>query len=169
MVKKSLLTVGAISLFALVLFLGYGIVEKLAAKKVAASKIQALPSAKLFALDSTAFQFPPSSTIILIHLNTGCEHCQYELKEIKANLSSFATGQVVLMSSENIHEIRKESEEFELTELPNIHFTKINPGDVFDTFGSLSVPHIFIYGKDKKLIKEFKGETKIEAILKYIP
>lgn len=72
------------------------------------------------------------------------------------------------MSSENISIIKKTSEDFGLAGLTNIHFTKINARDVFDTFGSVSVPHVFIYGKDSKLIKEFKGETKVEAILKYI-
>jgi hypothetical protein len=40
---------------------------------------------------------------------------------------------------------------------------------VFENYGSLSVPHLFLYGADRKLIKEFKGETKIEAILQYVP
>ncbi len=39
---------------------------------------------------------------------------------------------------------------------------------LFFTLIILSIPHIFIYGSDKKLRKEFKGETKAEAILKYL-
>ncbi|MFM7853102.1 MAG: hypothetical protein ACKO96_14580 [Flammeovirgaceae bacterium] len=48
-------------------------------------------------------------------------------------------------------------------------FAKINTEVVFDTFGSVSIPHIFIYDNEHKLIKEFKGETKMEAILQYLP
>ena len=168
MLKRSLLTAGASSILVLLLFLGYSIVEKLAVKKMVAIKIQTLPTARLFTLDSITFQFPLHSSIVLIHFNTSCEHCQYELREIKKNISSFAKGQVILMSSENISDIRMASEEHGLAGLPNIHFTKINADDVFGTFGSVSIPHIFIYGKDRKLIKEFKGETKIEAILQYL-
>ena len=83
MFKKSLLTAGFTTLFALLLFLGYGIIEKLAAKREARTKIQTLPHARLFTLDSVAYQFNSASSIALIHFNTGCEHCQYELKEIK--------------------------------------------------------------------------------------
>jgi thioredoxin-related protein len=168
MLKKSLLTIGASTLVALVLFLSYGIVEKLAVKKMVVAKIQTLPAARLFTLDSVVFQFSLHSSIVLIHFNTSCEHCQYELREIKKNISSFPKGQVVLMSSENISDIRMASEKHGLAGLPNIHFTKINADDVFDAFGSVSVPHIFIYGKDHKLIKEFTGETKVKAILQYL-
>lgn len=168
MLKKSLLTIGATTVFALLLFMGYSIVEKLATKKETVAKIKTLPTVRLFTMDSAIFQFPASSAIVLINFNTGCEHCQYELKEIKKNISSFSTGQVVLMSSENIQEIKKASGQYGLAGLENIHFTKINRDNVFDTFGSLSVPHIFIYGTDRKLIKEFKGETKIEAILQHL-
>jgi hypothetical protein len=73
------------------------------------------------------------------------------------------------MSSESIKVIKRTSVDFGLEGIPNIHFVKINPEHVFETFGSLSLPHIFIYGNDRKLIKEFKGETKMDAILKYLP
>ena len=53
-------------------------------------------------------------------------------------------------------------------DLANIHFAKINQADAYNTFGSLAVPQIFIYGADGVLIKEFKGETKMEAVLQYL-
>jgi len=55
MLKKSLLTVAASSIVVLLLFLGYSIVEKLAVKKMVAIKIQTLPTARLFTLDSITF------------------------------------------------------------------------------------------------------------------
>jgi len=88
------------------------------------------------------------------------------LGEIQKNVPAFADTEIVFMSSENLSVIREIPPQYTLTQ-PNFHFTKINPEDVFENFGSLSVPNIFIYGADGKLIKEFKGETKMEAILKY--
>ena len=169
MLKKSLLTIGFVSLFAFMLFLAFGIIGKVVTKKELLNRIQTLPKAQLVDLDSLAYTLPSFSSTCLIHFNSGCEHCQYELREIKKNLAAFSNTQVVLMSSENIAVIKKASIDFGLDSLPNIHFTKINAEHVFDTFGSISIPHIFIYGKDRKLIKEFKGETKMEAILKYLP
>jgi thiol-disulfide isomerase/thioredoxin len=169
MLKKILLTVGAVTLFALVLFLIFGIVEKLASKKEAKVKIETLPQATLVDLDSVAYTIPSVTFTCLIHFNSGCEHCQYELKEIKNNQKAFINTKVILVSSESIKVIKSTSVDFGLDGMPNIHFVKINPEHVFDTFGSLLLPHIFIYGKDSKLIKEFKGEAKVEAILKYLP
>lgn len=119
--------------------------------------------------DSSTFYFSSSSRVLLIFFNTECEHCQYEMKELKKNLASFKNTEVVLMSSENIFQIKKFSEEYGLAGQPNVHFTKINADQIYRTLGSLSVPYIFIYGKDRNLLKEFKGETRMEAIIKYLP
>jgi thioredoxin-related protein len=169
MLKKSLVTAGFTTLFALVLFMVYSIVEKVYAKKSVQNKIQNLSVAQLFKMDSTQFQMTSGRPILLFFFNSQCEHCQYELTELKKNLSSFEAVSVLLMSSENIATIKEAAQKFELAASPNAEFVKINRDDVFDNYGSLSVPHLFLYGADRKLIKEFKGETKIEAILQYLP
>ncbi len=160
---------GAVSLISVILFLMYILVEKIVKKKELSIKIQTLPNAPLVDLDSVAYNLPSSSTIVLIHFNSSCDHCKYELREIKEKLSAFADTPIVLMSSENLATIKKTAIDFDIDSLPNVHFAKINAEHVFDTFGSLFLPHIFIYGKDRKLIKEFKGEAKVEAIVKYLP
>ena len=120
-------------------------------------------------MDSTVFQLSSIPTTLLIYFNTECEHCQYEADEIKRSIKYFKEKKIVFISSENIKSI----DEFSLTRgfniYPFIYFVKIAPEDVYNTFGSIHAPHIFIYGKDRKLIKEFEGETKIEAILQYLP
>jgi thioredoxin-related protein len=169
MLKKSLVTAGFTTLFALVLFMVYSIVEKVYAKKSVQNKIQNLSVAQLFKMDSTQFQMTSGRPILLVFFNSQCEHCQYELTELKKNLSSFEAVSVLLMSSENIATIKEAAQKFELAASPNAEFVKINRDDVFENYGSLSVPHLFLYGADRKLIKEFKGATKIEAILQYVP
>lgn len=37
-----------------------------------------------------------------------------------------------------------------------------------DIFGKSGVPASFIYDKNGKLVKQFKGEVKVEALLKYL-
>jgi len=166
--KKILMLMVFTTLFACALFLIYGIIEKVAAKKLVQFKTQTLPPARLFTLDSSRFSFPPFA-LAIIFFNSGCEHCQYEMKEISKKQSLFLNDELILLSSESISAIKKASEDFGLAHLSNIYFAKINDEEVFSTFGSVSVPHIFIYDKDHRLIKEFKGETKVEAIAKYLP
>lgn len=169
MLKKSLSTAGIAILVTLVLFMIYGIVEKIIANKSMVDKIQSLNVGPLFKMDSTHYKANPSTPTVLIYFNSTCEHCQYELAEIKKNTSLFENISIVLMSFENIDLIKKVGDDFEMGRTPNIEFVKINRDDVFETYGSLATPHIFIYAKDQKLIKEFKGETKIDAIVKHLP
>ncbi len=168
MAKKLLLTAGVSVALMVVLFLVYSITEKVAAKKIIHSKIQTLPRAKVYDLDSSSLSLPPSA-LAIIFFNPSCEHCQYELKDLKKDELLFSKKEIILLSSETISTIKKTAEEYGLASLPNFQFAKINAADVFDTFGPVTVPHIFIYGADHKLIKEFKGETKIELIAKYLP
>lgn len=168
MARKILLTSGITIAFSFTLFMVYSIVEKVSAKKEAQTKIQNLPvHAPLISIDSIRLNLPISKNLVLIYFNSGCEHCQYELSQLKQNIVEFEGIEVVLMSSENLATIKSTSIKYELDQFNNVQFVKIEPQNVFENFGSLSVPNIFIYGADGKLIKEFKGETKIEAILKY--
>ena len=169
MLKKSILLAGFTGVLTLLIFLAFGIAAKLEGKKKTREKIQTLPRPILFKTDSTVFQFPIGSPLLLIYFNSECEYCQYELAEIRRNIQSFTNVEVVLISCEKISIIKDASKNFDVTNLPRMHFTKIASNDLFQAFGSLSLPHIFIYDKDNKLVKEFKGETKAEAILKYIP
>ncbi len=169
MLKKSLLTIGATLLIAAVLFLIYGLVEKVLYKKLVAEKRQTLAAPPLFKMDSTSYQVVSTKPVLLIYFNSECEHCQYELAELKKNLPAFSEATILLMSSENISAIRKAAQNIGLEGSPSLEFIKINQSDLYENFGSLSTPHIFIYGKDRKLIKEFKGETKMDAILQYLP
>jgi thioredoxin-related protein len=169
MLKKSLLTAVATLLIALVLFMVYGIVEKVIAMKAVGEKKLTLDAVPFFNTDSTNYRADSANPILLVHFNSECEHCQYELGELSKNLNALQHATVLLMSSENIAVIKKTAQDFGLVNTSNIKFLKINRDNVFENFGSLSTPHVFIYGKDRKLIKEFKGETKIDAILQYLP
>lgn len=150
------------------IFLGYMIAEKISARKLANKKIQHQPEKSFFNLDSSSFNLPQRE-FVLVFFNSGCEHCQFEMKEIKENIRLFKDHQIVFLSSENIQTISIAAHTFQLDSLLNVTFAKINPADVFDTFGSVSIPHIFVYDDFGNLIKEFKGETKVEAIASSLP
>jgi thioredoxin-related protein len=169
MLKKSLLTIGATLLIAAVLSMIYGIVEKVIVMKAVGEKKLTLTTVPFFKTDSTNYRVDSANPILLIHFNSECDHCRYELTDLKENLTALQQTNVLLMSSESISVIRKVAADFGVEQFSNVDFIKINRDDVYDNFGALSTPHIFIYGKDRKLIKEFKGETRMEAILQYLP
>jgi thioredoxin-related protein len=70
-----------------------------------------------------------------------------------------------MVSSEPIRVIKEFSIEYELNNQHAITFAKISIESINSTFGTISVPHTFIYNKNGNLIKEIRGESKVEAIL----
>jgi thioredoxin-related protein len=128
-----------------------------------------LKISRFTSMDSSALLFPENQFIVLVYFNSECILCQNEALEIQRSLHLISNTRILMVSSEPIETIRAFSVQHVLQNEPSVMFAKINTEVVFDTFGSVSIPHIFIYDKEHKLIKEFKGETKMEAILQYLP
>lgn len=139
--------------------------------KAVKQKRSVLPAVSLLALDSAQFDLSTveNKPLVLIHFNSECDHCQYEAKDIKKNAESFSGANLVFMSSEPLSKIESFAHEYGLGNYRNIFFTKIDAGHATTTFGVLSIPHVFIYGPDKVLIKEFRGETSAAVITKHLP
>lgn len=167
MLKKALITSAITIIFVFVLFMVYSIIEKQTAKREIQIKIQSVPfDVNLFTLDSTSFSFPIAKPVVLVLFNSSCEHCQYELGQIKESIANFNEVDLVFLSSESIATIKQVAEAFD--SVSNVNFVKINPEDFYKNFGTVRFPTILIYNTAGKLLKEFKGETKIEAILQYV-
>ena len=107
-------------------------------------------------------------TTVIIFFNSSCEHCQYEANEIQQRIKDFAGTNLLFISEESEEKIIAFSKKYQLDNKENILWLIINPEDVYETFGAISVPHIWIYNNEGILIKEFKGETKVEAILEWL-
>lgn len=105
---------------------------------------------------------------VFIIFNTDCEHCQYEATEISKNNEQFKNAQILFISYEEIKTIKTFAEKYKLNNISNIHVLKTSTDALFKTFGSLSIPSIYIYDKNDKLLKNYKGEAKPEAIIKYL-
>ena len=150
-----------------IIFIVYTTVSKLLVQREVKQKNSVLHKLPIVSLDSLDFSFgtQPRPIVILL-FNSTCEHCQNEILALKKSINYFSGTSLVFISSEPLLTIKTFSTSFGLSSLPNIHFCKINPEDMYESFGSISFPHFFVYNKDHKLIKEFKGEVKIETIYK---
>ena len=149
-------------------FMIYLIIERIAHRRLTRQNLEILDNFPIFNFDSTRIHLSSNRKSILVYFDSGCDHCLYELNQIFVNKNSFRDSDIVLMSSELISTIKIYAETNCPVDLANIHFAKINQSDAYNTFGSLAVPQIFIYGADGVLIKEFRGETKMEAVLQYL-
>jgi len=105
---------------------------------------------------------------ILVLFNSQCEHCQYETKSILSNIGAFEGVQLVFVSEESMDQVENFGKAYGLIGLPKITLGRADITHLIDLFKTISYPNIFIYGSDGKLIKEFKGETRIDLILELL-
>lgn len=168
--KKNVLFALAIVLISFTGYLLYKIVKTKQQNDVVKTNKQTLPNFSFYNLDSVVTNnsfIKEGKPICVFYFNADCEHCQYEAKEIKKNIVLFKNAQIVMVSFNTKVDIKKFIQQYGLN-YPNITFLQ-DPKYQFATwFGKTSVPAVYIYNAQHKLVKEYHGETKIEAIIKYL-
>ena len=166
--KKLYISGGIILLAATVFF--FQLQAKWEKRKQIAQAIQTLPHFKITHSDSTEGSFIRigKKPHVIVYFNTDCDHCQYEATQIQKNMAKFKDAQLLMLSIEPLTNIRKFIKTYRLEGFSNLQVGQITGKTAVETFGFKSVPHILIYDADNQLVKGYKGETKIEAILKYL-
>jgi peroxiredoxin len=109
----------------------------------------------------------PGKSIIIIYF-PDCDHCQREATEINNHIKAFENYQIWFISTASFVDIQRFAKKFVFAGNANIHFAQTQIEDVIRNFGSIPTPSVFIYSAERKLVKAFKGETRIEEILKYL-
>lgn len=115
------------------------------------------------------FNYPPDKqSSIIFYFHPECDHCSYEAEAIQKQLKDFRSTQLIWISAADSSSIRQFAQQHQLDQVPNVHWMS-DTADVFArSFGSGSVPSVWIYGQDGQLLKHYKGETKPAALLKYL-
>ncbi len=114
------------------------------------------------------FQQNSTYSKVLIAFNPDCEHCQQEAIDVYEHRSDLKNVYLFFVANSKSKDISDFAEKFKLKNLKNVNLVKDTKNILADSFGVKSIPTIFIYNKDNQLIKRFDGETKIDAILKYV-
>lgn len=139
------------------------------AKKEAETRIQTLPWAEFADFEGkpvNLHDFDNNLPLIIIYFHSECEHCVYEAQEIGQNAVAFNNCQVVMITADDsISRVESFCQRHYLWELENLEVLTDNNNRFKNTFDKAVVPSVFIYGKDRKLKKQFLGETKPEAII----
>lgn len=153
------------------LLLGSSIIERIKQKKRIENKIQAIPEFIFYDLLGEEFNssnINENNSCLIIYFHPECEHCHYEAEQISLNIDRFYNFQIIMISTASRESVKYFANKYHLLEFDNISVL-IDTLDVFhNTFGPNSFPASFIYNKERKLVKQFKGEVKIEALLKYL-
>lgn len=143
--------------------------QTLSAKNEQAAKLQQRPdlSAVRFIRNPNPAMLTGKLTLIIL-FNSDCEHCQYEAGQLQQRHQEFAQAAVYLLTTETPARAHAFARNYGLDSLAMMHVGTLTREESYRAFGPTSVPHIFIYGPDGHLRKEYKGETKIDALLKYL-
>lgn len=165
--RKQLLLGLVFLILAISAFLGYQSYKKIKVQEAFNEQIQKLPDPDLFQWVGEGAQKGHKSTVVMF-FHPDCEHCQYEAKEITGRKSAFADINLWWISAADASDIKEFDQTYGLSKFVNTYLAHIPGEKIMQTFGSVSVPHIFIYDEQGLLQKQFKGETRIDAILKYV-
>ena len=84
------------------------------------------------------------------------------------NIEKFDEDKIVMISTEPMDSIIKFQKIYELNKYPNILLGRVNDVYANQVLGVEIIPQIFIYDSEMKLIKVYKGETKLDAIVRYL-
>jgi thioredoxin-related protein len=113
-------------------------------------------------------EIAPKIPSIFIAFSPDCEHCQYEAKSINERQKDLENVQIVMFTIEKDSLTKAFVHVYGLDTLKNIKVISDSTYEMHNAFGIKTIPSIFIYSAEGKLLKHYKGETKIEAILKAI-
>jgi len=169
---RKLLKISVLALFfGLLGFLLYKTYAKINKNRQIAENIQSLPAFYFYDLNDSLFtdaRLQPDKALLIIHFHPECEFCRHEAQLIAGKINNFAPYQLLFVSYAEKKQIKDYAYEFKLSGYPNIIFLQDKDMVFTEIFGKSGIPTSFIYDKNQKLIKKFKGETKAEALLKYL-
>ncbi len=134
--------------------------------QVAKQEINELPYLSFKKLDGSATttrDLPGASIIILF--NSDCDHCQREAKAIQEKLSFFNDYTLQFIASDSVEVIKKFASDYGLENQPNVYFGRAEGVDVYMNFGAIPTPSIYVYSKERRFVKSFKGETPVDDII----
>ncbi|MFW0716120.1 peroxiredoxin family protein [Pedobacter sp. N23S346] len=168
--KKIIIAIGILA-FCLAGLLTYKIVQKFNRNKIIAKEKQALPVFQFYDQDLQKFsatQLQSNVPVCIFYYNAECEHCDYEAKEIRKHIRAFEKAQVVMVSTN----IPKETAQFinahQLKDYAFITWLYDKEYNFYKWFGKSVTPSVYIYNEQHELVKEYTGEVKISAVLKYL-
>jgi hypothetical protein len=151
------------------ILLSYKILTVYSERKKAVSNIQQLPKAEFRSLDNkpvNLYSYDDLKNLVIIYFHPDCEFCRNSAKELAAiEHESDDVQWVMITPDDSLPRIESFIQKNHIVEIGNLEIL-IDPHLTFGThFGKTVIPSVYIYGDDRKLVRNFYGETSMEFIL----
>jgi peroxiredoxin len=154
----------------LIVFMVYKITAYKIEQEKLTEKIQILPSFSFSKLNSqekfTNKAIEPNKPLIITYFHPDCNFCQEQATQINKQIESFNKYQILFISNAEAYEIDSFAIFSMLSDKENIIFLHDKDLIFEKIFGKTVLPTSFIYNKQHVLVKQFKGEARIEELLK---
>jgi peroxiredoxin len=125
-----------------------------------------LPKMEITFLDGSKVQARDlTGKTLLVLFFPDCDHCQVEAMAMAENIKAFDGYTVYYLTSAPAPDIKKFADEYRLAGKPNFKFGMVTGESVIDNFGPVSTPSMYIFNKDKRLMKKFEGQTDIQIVI----
>lgn len=169
--KKRILAVFATAIVVMLCFFAYKANQKYKHDKAIALQKQNLPNFQFYNQNVEKFSaalLKPNIPVCIFYYNTDCEHCQYEATQISKYAPLFKNIQVLMVSVNTPAQVRAFAKTYQLSSYPYITWLYDKDYEFFKWFGHSPTPSVFIYNQKHMLVKEYRGEVKPGAIVKYL-
>ena len=121
-------------------------------------RVPTLPKLHLVGLDGMPYDPGDALPVVLIYFNTTCDHCQRQVEQLRVSLNRFEGISIVLMTAQSIEELQEFMSQIDFGGARVIP-VQVLPEEVAEKFGVLSLPQIFVYDANRRLVGLFAGET----------
>lgn len=163
--KKVKIIAGAALALLFVAFAAYTISK--GRKKEAALNMKTLPEFAFKTMEDAPYtqrDVPEDKSVIIFHFSPDCDHCQNEATDLKEKMEWFKDVHILMVADKPKNEIEAFAQNYGLEKFPQVVFLQEQNGAFFNAFGTAAVPLAYIYDSEHRLLKNYNGETKMEAI-----
>ena len=103
--------------------------------------------------------------VVFMLFSPDCEHCQYMAQSMVAHKEEIQNTQFIMVTPfGDSAAVAQFEQTYKLNTLPNVQLLLDEKADFPKTFGATLTPSFFVY-KNNRLVKNIKGETKIENLV----
>ena len=143
-------------------FLVIGILDRLNQKEQVKNNVAKLPILQVKSITGKLYKvIPKDKPIVLFFFNSTCEHCQEEAKYVVENHQKLQSADVYFLSTENLQDIQNFAETYQLH---RFQVGQVKDEEVSVQMGIQTFPTCFVYSKSGNLLKQFKGQVKMNVI-----
>jgi hypothetical protein len=157
--------------FSLIIYLSCRIYSGIVNKNIIAGKTEILPDFCFYTLHGDLFKpenIKKGNSAIIVFFNPECNNCTYLFTSITKNADLFNNTSIFFVSDQLSGPLKQLSEKHNSDIYPHIKILYSDYRHIKSVFGVVTVPVTFIYSKDHILLRIFKGEVSVEAILKIL-